>query len=158
MGISATTAAPAFKAAMVEAMRDLVVEDNVLVTFGAPGQDALNFNDVVSFEDVTSEQEPATIGPNRPREEVLTLQVVFESFRPGGQDMEQVASDAAYELLGRLERHVRVTDTTVGGTVRQCFLTTHRSSGMTEPEDLKALDGRLIQVEATFVALVRITG
>ena len=157
--MSSMTAAQAFKVAMVEAMRELTVEDDqVLVTFGYAGQDGLNYLDLVSFEDVTSEQDPATLGTSRGREEILTLQVVIECFRPGEADQEQVASDAAYELLGRLERHVRVTDTTVGGTVRQCFLTSHRSSGETDPAALAALHGRLIAVEAVFTARVRITG
>lgn len=159
MSLSSTTAAQAFKAAMVAAMRELTVaDDHVLVSFGAPGQQALNFLDVVSFEDITSEQDPATLGTNRAREEILTLQVVIECFRPGEGDQEEAASDAAYDLLGRLERHVRVADTTVGGTVRQCFLTSHRSTGETDPAALAVLHGRLIAVEAVFTARVRVTG
>lgn len=157
MSTSSATRAAAFKAAMVAAMRTLVTaNDGVLVVYGQPGQQVLNYNDVVSFEDLTSDQSPANLSTNRAREEILALTVVVESFRAGGPEQEQVASDAAYALLALLERHVRVTDTTVGGTVRDCFLTSHRSQGFTAPEDL--VQGRVCVVEAIFTAHVRITG
>lgn len=159
MAESSTTAAQAFKLAMVQAMQRLTAEDkDVLVTFGYAGQEGLNFRDLVSFEDVASDQDPATLGTNRAREEVLTLKVAVECYRPGGIDQEIVASGAAYDLLGRLERYVRVTDTTLGGTVRQCFLSSHTSTGETDPAALAQLAGRIVLVEALFTARVRITG
>ena len=155
--MSTVTAAAAFKAAMVTAMQTLTAsDDTVLVTFGSPGQQVLNYNDAISFEDLTAEQSPATLGTNRSREETLTLLVVIESFRAGGPEQEKVAADAAYALLALLERHVRMTDTTVGGTVRDCFLTSHRSQGFTTPAEMT--QGRLCLVEATFTAHVRVTG
>lgn len=155
MGAPSTTAAHDFKAALAAAMRTLTADDDqVLVSFGNPGQQGLNFTDWVMFEDLTSEQSPATMGTNRSREEILTQLVVLECFRAGGPEAEELASDAAYALLGLLEQHVRQTDTTVGATVRQCFLSSHRSQGFTSPVD--QVQGRTILVEATFTAAVRI--
>lgn len=154
--MSSVTAAQSFKAAMVAAMQTLTAGTDVLVTFGSPGQQVLNFDDSVSFEDLASEQSPATMSTNRSREETLTLLVVVESFRAGGPEAEPIASGAAYSLLALLERQVRMTDTTVGGTVRDCFLTAHRSQGFTSPAEMA--QGRTCVVEATFTAHVRVTG
>ena len=155
MAISSVTAAQGFKLAAFNAMQTLTAADpNVLVTFGTPGQEALTVEDWVSFEDVEVEQSPATMGTNRSREENLTLTVVIETYR-AGEDAQIASSDAAYALLGLLERHVRQTDTTLGGAVRQCFLARHRSQGFTAPIDMQA--GRSTVIEATFTAAVRIT-
>ena len=111
--------------------------------------------DIVAFGRISSSQEFAAYGSNRPREETLTIDVVVSVYRGGGPDMEQVASDRAYELLGELELYARVTDTTIGGTVRNCALVSHESEGATDPEILAA--GRLIEITAQFVAQARIT-
>ena len=157
MATSSVTAAQAYKAALVDAMTALVAGAEVLVTFGHPGVDVVNWKDVVSFADTTSAQATATMSAsNRSREETLTQKVWVSCERGGEQDQERVASDAAYALLGLLERHVRVTDTTLGGVVRDCFLTSHTSSGETDPAFLA--HGRLIEIEAEFTAHVRVTG
>ena len=155
MATSTATAAHAFKAAMVAAMRALVDEGTCLVTFGHPGASVSNFPDAVAFTRIDSVQDPATLGTNRAREETLTLVAQISCWRPGEAD-DATASDAAYGLLEVLERHVRVTDTTIGGTVRQCFLESHSSEGATDPDVL--VRGRMIEIEATFVAVTRITG
>lgn len=157
MSTSSATAAQGFKAALVAAITTLNAADPAtLVSFGHPGPAALNYPNSVSVTSVDAEQDPATLGTNRAREEVLTAEVVISCWRPGGPEMESEASDAAYGLLESIERHVRVTDTTLGGVVRHCFLRAHRSAGATDEELLDK--GRLIVVIAEFVAHVRITG
>jgi hypothetical protein len=148
------TRAAAYKQAWVDAAHQLwdTARPEVQIAYGHPG--VTQNDDIVAFEAVTSQQDPATLGTNRSREEVLTITVTISTWRPGGPDQEQVASDAAYALLGDLENHVRKTDTTLGGVVRSCFLTQHTSDGATDP-DILAL-GRLIVVAATFTAAVRI--
>lgn len=125
----------------------------VLTCFGQPG--TLEPEDIVSFGRLSVNQTSATISPNRTRDEMLTLDVDISCYRGGGPEMEQVASDRAYELLRMIEQQVRVTDTTVGGTVRWCFLTSHDSTGATDPAMLE--QGRAIDITATFTALARIT-
>lgn len=157
MATSTATAAQAFKAALVTEITTAVNDADVLVSFGHPGAGALNLhNDVVWVGRVESAQAPATYGTARSREETLTVTVAISCWRPGGPEMEPVASDAAYALLEAVERRVRVTDTTVGGTVRHCFMTGHVSDGETDPAVLAK--GRLIEIAATFEAAVRITG
>lgn len=156
MPSSSVTAAAGLKAALTDAMTDLVAAQEVLVTFGHPGASMGNWRDLVSFADVVSEQMPGPMGTNRSRNETLRQTVWVSVFRPGEADQERVASDRAYELLGLLERYVRVTDTTLGGVALWCFLTSHTSTGQTDPAELAS--GRLIEIEAVFTAQVRITG
>ena len=147
------TAASALKDAFVSAARTLWAGTDVQVAFGHPGQ--TQTDDIVAFGRVTSSQEVATMGTNRSREETLTLDVVISIFRGGGPEMEAIASARGYALLGELEEFARKTDTTIGGTVRHCFLTSHESDGATDPEILAA--GRLIEISAQFTAQARIT-
>jgi hypothetical protein len=148
------TVAPAFKNAMLAAAHTLwdQTEPDVQITFGHPGVQ-LN-DDIVAFGKVTSDQEVAALGPTRPREETLTLEVLFSIYRVGGPEQEQICSDRGYELLGQLENYVRAIDTTVGGTVRDCFLTGHESDGASDP--LVIAKGRAIEILATFTAHARI--
>lgn len=156
MSTSSATAAHAFKAAFVAAIQALyAANDEVLVTFGHPGPQVINYNDAISFTSLSVEQDPATMS-NRSREEVLTLMVTCSARRYGGFEVESAASDAAYGMLEAIERYARVTDTTIGGTVRHCFMRSHVSEGMTMNDEMGS--SRVIEVEATFEARVRITG
>lgn len=149
------TQAAAFKAAMVAAAHTLwdAGDTAVDIVNGHPG--ITQVDDIVSFADVSAEQVPGPMGSRRTRDETLTLEVIFSIYRAGGRDMEQVTFDRAYELLGDLERHVRVTDTTLGGLVRHCFLVGHASEGSTEPAIVAK--GRLTTMVARFEAVARIT-
>jgi hypothetical protein len=132
------------------------VDGDTIVTFGHPGPQVVNFWNAVGMTRVEVTQDPATLSTNRSREETLRQTVIVSCWRPGGHEVEAVASDAAYTLLEGLERYCRVTDPTLGGVVRHCFLASHSSEGETDPAAL--VDGRTIEIEAVFEARVRITG
>lgn len=153
-GFSAVTAAYDFKKAFFEAIRDHMAGDEntqyVSVNLGAPT--SLDPEDVVAFMGITSDQAPATLG-NRGREETLILEVQISCYR-GGDD-EDLVTQRAYELLGIIEYYARKTDTTLGGTVRHCFLIGHESSGYTSPEDIA--NGRVSEILARFEAQARIS-
>lgn len=153
-GFSSSTAAYDFKRAFYEAIRDIMAGDQstqyVLVSLGSPS--SLEPEDIVAFQGVTSEQNPATMG-NRGREEVLTIEVQISCY--SGGDDEDVPTRRAYEILGIIERYARKVDPTIGGTVRQCFLTGHESKGFTDPTDLAK--GRTSDITATFAAAARIS-
>jgi hypothetical protein len=152
--VNTSSVAPAFKDAFVSAATTLWTGTDVLVSFGHPGQSQPD--DIVGFLDVRTEQDPATFGTNRSREEVLEIDVLVSCYRGGGPDMEKVVSDRAYELLGQLESAVHYgAGTTVGATVRECFLLRTSSTGRTEPTELAA--GRTIEITATFQAKARIS-
>jgi hypothetical protein len=155
--MSTATNADAFKLAFYEAIVALFAndpdKDTVLVTFGAPGTYAPN--DIVSFLDITADQEVATLGSNRGRDEQIDLTVSISSVVHGGQEAELLAHERAYGLLRALEYYVRRTDTSVGGTVRHCFLVRHGSSGQTDPALIA--QGRVTEIVATFRAVARVT-
>lgn len=147
-----STAAPTLRNNLITLCETLWASEPVHVSNGHPGP--VQIDDIVAIMGVTAEQEPATYGTSRGREETLTVTVMFSIYRAGGADMEKVAADRAYELLGELEEYVRVTDTTVGGAVRECFLTSHRSDGSTDPQVIAS--GRLYEIEAVFTAKARV--
>lgn len=126
--------------------------EHVYVVFGQPA----NYvpDDIVAFGRLTAGQDPATLSTNRSREETLTLEVTVSCFLGGNEEAEIATAERAYDLLRRLEHHVRMDDTTLGGVVRTCALTSHESEGAT-PEDLIA-EGRVTEVVATFTAHARI--
>lgn len=154
---STATVALAFKKAFHQGIQQLFVLDSdteaVLVTYGAPA----NYSppDIVSFLDITSDQAVATIGASRSRDESLALTVSISCVVAGGQEAELAAAERAYDLLRRIEYWARRTDTTIGGTVRECFLEGHSSSGQTDPALMS--QGRVCEIVATFRARARIT-
>lgn len=154
---STATVAAEFKNNLFEAVRDLMADGPdtgyVLVSFGHPG--TLDPDDIVSFARVSETQDFATVSTNRTRNEIITLEVEISCYRAGGPEVEQVASDRAYELLRMIETQVRVTDTTVGGTVWWCFLASHDSTGSTDPARIET--GRNIDITAVFEGRARIS-
>ena len=156
MDLTQATVALEFKKALVAATSAMMAAQegtqDVLVCFGLPG--TFTPEDIIAFGQLVSAQEPATMSTNRSREEVITLEVAISCFRGGGEESELPAAERCYELLRMIERHTRMTDTTVGGTVRECSLTSHTSDGAT-PGDV-ASAGRVIEVTATFTARARV--
>lgn len=151
---SPTSKAPSFKDAFYQVAKNMFALTAVQVTFGHPG--IMQADDMIAFMDMTSEQHFATMSASRrSREETLTLKVMVSSFRNGNADNDQAPSDAAYGLMSQLEEYVRITDTTLGGAVRECFLTSHTSTGYTDPQSLA--QGRTVDIEATFTAKARVT-
>ena len=146
-------AAAAFKDAMVVAATTAVNDSTVLVCYGHPGTEQPD--DIVSFGRVTSTQEPGPMSStNRSRTNTLTVDLTISIYRAGGPEQEKAAGDRAYALLSAIEEYVRVTDTTVGGNVLWCFLTSHSSDGATDPALIAK--GRCIEIAATFTAYTRI--
>lgn len=155
--MSATsTVAHQFKGAVFDAAATLWAETypTMLVSYGAPGANVPD--DVFMVLGVESNLEPAAIGPHRQREETLTLETQFWIFRPGHEGAEREANDFLYARLGELEQHLRVTDTTLGGIVRECKLVRHRSDTVEAERAALGGNGRLAVAVAEFEAKVRI--
>lgn len=154
---STATVASTFKNNFYDAVAALMAAGAdtgyVMVCFGQPG--TFDPDDIVSVGRVSEQQTEATISTNRTRNETIQLEVQISCYRGGGPEMERVCSDRAYELLRMIETQVRVTDTTVGGSVWWCFLASHDSAGATDPALLG--QGRTIDITAIFEARARIT-
>lgn len=149
------TAALAVKTSFYENAKTLFDPTTVNVMFGISVENR-DLNQAVAFLDIESRQEPGPMSAtNRSRNEDLDLTVVISVASAGDVD-DQAVNNAAYSILRTLELYVRQENTTLDGTCMWCFLTAHKSFGYTPTEQLA--QGRLIEIEATFTARVRITG
>ncbi|ALV43120.1 hypothetical protein AU252_19770 [Pseudarthrobacter sulfonivorans] len=153
MDLTQATLGLAFKKAFYQAVKTLMATgyetEHVYVVFGPPT--TYNPEDIVSFGRVSSGQAAATMSTNRSREETLTLEVVISCALGGDEDAALATSERSTELLRLIERLVRMDDTTLGGAVRECVLTSYESE--TEVTD----EGMATDIAATFTAKARIT-
>lgn len=154
-GTATSTAAFTFKRAIYDAAVELwkEAEPDFGVIWGSLGTyvpDAY-----VQFLGTVVSQEPATQGTNRSREETLELETQWFVTKWGDEDASRAAEEYLYERLGELERYVRMTDTTLGGIVRDCFLTELITDQASYTQNNAA--GRLSAAIATFTAHVRVT-
>lgn len=149
--MTSETAAYAFRNAFYVMAQ--TVDANTLVVLGNPA--LYQRDDVIEIGEVTSEEDFAAYGTNRSREESLDLSVIISVYRGGGIRAEADVFARAYALLELLATKCRITDTTLGGVVRQCFLTSH-SYGSGESNQNLA-QGRVAVIVAKFTAKARIT-
>jgi hypothetical protein len=152
-GMSLVSALGAYKAGLYAAAHAVYDPKTTYVCSGDPSQDILP--ELVSLGTVEIGQVPATLGSNRGREETLTCDVHFRVFTGGGDDQQPAADARVGTLLTMLEQQVHYTDTSLGGAVRECFLTSARlDSGV---DDLgNNTRGRVAVINATFTAKARI--
>jgi hypothetical protein len=155
--MGASTNAREFRKAIFDTCVDLFAADTAPYTLVVRGLPAFaKAQDNVCVGAVTSQQEIATLSASqRTREETLTCQVDFYSFRPG-VDTEEIVEARAYEMLDALAQYVRQTDTTLGGVVRYCFLTDVAADAATDTDVLEK--GRMHVLSATFTAQFRVQG
>ena len=162
-----STNAQLFRAALFNACKDLFAADTdpyTLVVRGLPS--FANAQDVVAVGAVTGTQDFATFSTSlRTREETLTCQIDFYSFRAGGAgDSAALAEEAvevrAWQMLNAVAEYVRVTNTELKpdadspGIVRYCFLTDVAADAATDPDVLAK--GRMHVISATFTAMSRV--
>lgn len=150
------TAAHEVKNRLFLAARTVFAADTLLwVSYGWPvgGRDR---PDAMSFMEIRTQQEPATLSTNRSRDEDIWVSILVEAFRAGEDEDDQVATAAVFDYVRRLERHIRTTDPTLGGLAHWCFLDQVQSAAATDPE--LVAQGRLVVAEVDFKARVRITG
>lgn len=155
--MGSSTNAREFRKAIFDTCVSLFAADTDPYTLVVRGLPAFaNAQDNVCVGAVTSSQDVATLSATqRSREETLTCQVDFYSFRPG-VDTEEIVEARAYEMLDAVAQYVRQTDTTLGGVVRHCFLTDVASDAATDPDVLAK--GRMHVLSATFTAQYRVQG
>ena len=156
------SAAPTFKAAMLAACQALYADvetvsgnDYVQVFYGWP---TAYSDEMVILGDVTSEQDLATMGNPRRREETVTLTVTIMGTL-GGSD-QQAITERAYYLLGLLEAYLQdsgvagSSQVTLGGVVREARVVGHELTETADEDD--AAVARTADITATVVAHVRI--
>lgn len=152
-GISETTAQAEAMLALVEAARVALADEQIDIGFGfrTPETHRAWFYGVETNSDV----EPAEVGPRRSLDERITLTVSLGTWAPFvNAETEAGTLTEAFRLLGLVQKHIRTTDITLGGTVLWC-LPGSSESGTTSDEEAGV--ARLTEVRATFVCTHRIT-
>ena len=139
----------AWQVALLAAAQTAINDTSVLYCWGEPDHWP---DDVVSMGQSTSHQAPATMGTNRSREEILTCELHVISSRTD----QQVAADRADQMTRLIEYQCRMVDSTVGGTVRECFLSGDISDGGLLKNDPSGR--RVHEIIATFQAKVSVSG
>lgn len=152
--MSTFTAAPALRTALIAACRTLFAGTEWEVFSGVPGGGYVPPRSL-EVQGVETDQSAAAFGSSRQREETLTIDVLIGISEGGSDEIDDVITAEVYEALGKLEHHLRVTDTTLGGVVRECMLTRTTQVGATEDQ---IAQGRFIEITATFTAKNRIRG
>lgn len=152
--MSAFTAAPALRTALIALCRDLFDGTEWEVFSGIPGGGRCPDRSI-EIQGVETDQSAGPFGSTRGREESLTIDVLIGISEGGGEEIDDVIVAEAYEALGKLERHLRMVDTTLGGVVRECMLTSTTQVGATEDQ---IAQGRFVEITATFTAKNRIRG
>lgn len=149
-----STAGLAVKTRFYENAKTLFDPADVSVMFGISVENR-DRNQAIAFLDIKSRQEPGPLSAsNRSRNEDLDLTVVISVASAGDIDDKPV-HDTAFGLLRQLEYYVRKTNTTLDGTCMWCFLTGYQTYDYTPAN--KLAQGRLLEIEATFTAKIRIT-
>lgn len=142
-----------FEAAKV-ALADDVQQKKVSVLYGFKWPIATN--DWVAFTDTESDIDTVDISPRRTLQERITLRVNVGVFRAGHTEAVEIAvAERAWDLLARIQDHVRTTDITLGGVVMWCLPGSSQSAGATDVKD--ATRGRYLEIAADFVCEHRIT-
>ena len=152
--MSAVSAAPALRLALIAVCRELFDGTDVEVFSGVPGRGYVPAKSI-EIQGVETDQSAATFGSSRGREESLSIDVLIGISDGGGEEVDIPITEEAYDVLGKLEYYLRVTDTTLGGVVRECMLTRTTQVGATEDQ---IASGRFIEITATFTAKNRIRG
>lgn len=152
-GISETTAQATARAALIEAAK--IALEGEKVDIGRGFRWPIVNPDWVFATETDSDIDLATIGPRRTLDERITLTISIGAWRAGDdQESEDRAFNRAFDLLGRIQNHVRKNDITLGGTVLWCVPGSSTSAGATT--DLDSNLGRLTEIAATFVCQHRI--
>lgn len=152
-GISETTAQATARAALIEAAKIALTGEDVDI--GRGFRWPIVSRDWVFATETDSDIDLATIGPRRTLDERITLTLSIGAWRPGtDQQTEDIAFNRAFDLLGRIQQHVRKNDITLGGTVLWCVPGSSTSAGATTEDDSGA--GRITEIAATFVCEHRI--
>lgn len=154
-GTSPVLAAYKFKQAFFTTAREFFKESHpeLEIVRGLVG--ASHPSEYVQILGTTTDHDAATMGSNRTREETVTLETQWFVFRYGEVDADQEAEDYLFARLGELEQHIRVTDITLGGVVRQCLLSAI-STDSARIEEAGTSQGRVSAAIATWEAPIRI--
>lgn len=119
------------------------------VTYGDPT--AAQLDDQVLLSDARVSIERVT---SVHFEHTIELDVLYDSWRFGAAEQQQVATEAALALLELLADYLDSSDRTLGGACRHSMLSSYELMETEDPDD--AATGRRAVVKATVTAYVRV--
>ena len=152
-GYGAGTGQAVARAALVAACRAALAGEDVDIGHGFRWP--ILARDWVFATDTDSDIEQATMGPRRSMDETITLTLSVGSWRPGHDEQAELAAfNRAFDLLARIQAHIRENDPELGGTVLWCLPSGSSSAGATADSDTE--QGRLTEISAQFVCRYRI--
>ena len=145
------SSAPRVKLALLAELEALYAAP-VQVVYGPPGPD--QEDDIVCVGNARSNQDLATMSPQRRREETLDVDVIVSCYRGGGTESQQSVTERAYALLADLEDHLQGAGYDLGGVVRLARVTSHELVEAADPDVLAK--GRVSEITAVVTCHVRI--
>lgn len=149
------SAAKATKAALLAACQTLFPEP-VLVTYGPAG--TYLADDTVELLAVRAAEDVSTMSNLRRREETLELDGLITVYRGGGTEVQQLATERAYDLLEAIADYLQdsgvdaSTQITLGGVVREARVISHEMTEADEGID----EGRTTSISFTIQAKARV--
>jgi hypothetical protein len=151
------SAVPAVKAQLVTTVLPALFPSPVLVSYGPPG---INQPDVIiGVGNAEVQIERPVAATSRPREEIVTLNVVFSVFQAGDETVQQAVTELAFSLLGTFADYFKTKpNETLGGTCREAWVSSYDLEE-TVATDPKAgnVTGRVAEVIAVLTVKTRIS-
>ncbi len=147
------TTAPilAVKAALLSALTTLY--PTAQVTYGDPGA-SIQRPDLVILGHANVTVERPAMGTARPREHVIQQEITFSCWRPGAEDQQQPATEAAVTFMEQLSDYLRTSpNERLGGACRDSYISTYQVEESTDPDEME--QGRRCDVACTLLVLVR---
>ena len=143
---------PAVKAALCGTVLPILFPAPIQVTYGVPGP--FEGDDLVSVGAARVQCDDPVMSSARRVEETVELSILLSSWRAGGPQAQQLATEAAYAMLSTLRDHFRTApNETIGGTCRTARVTSHE---LWEDDDPEAIaNGRLSQIEVVLTISAR---
>jgi hypothetical protein len=146
------SAVPAAKAYLVGTLLPSLFSSPILIAYGYPSVDVPQ--DIIVVGNARTAASMPVMGTTRPYEEAIELDILFSSSRKGGQDQQQVATEAAFALFNTFRDYFKTNpNQTLGGAVRQARVVSYQ---LTEdgPDD-EVMDSRLAQIASVLLINTR---
>ena len=142
-----TSTIPTIKTALVTILTALL-PDPVWVGYGHPG--TLRIDDMVAVMDARATQVVGPMGSNRVRDETVTVEITFSTYR-GGND-QPTTTARVFTMLGLLETSLR-SDPTLGLGITLCRGAQVSDIALAE---LAIPEGRVAEIAVTVTAICRL--
>lgn len=153
---------PAVRAAVITVLTGMFAPPTV-ISYGAAGSNLAD--EIIGLQGSSVRIERPTNGPNRAREEIVELEVVFSVWTGAGPEDDQRITERAWTLFSTFADYFKTQgNETLAGACREALVTAYDDAGGVTPTYVADPDspgglivtGRLIEITATLTARKRI--